>query len=43
MIHESANWVYIAHANQSLVFRSNVKGFRMNPTSRMFFYPIAIE
>jgi peptide/nickel transport system substrate-binding protein len=43
MIHESANWVYIAHANQSLVFRGNVKGFKMNPTSRMFFYPITIE
>ena len=43
MIHESANWVYIAHANQSLVFRANVKGFKMNPTSRMFFYPITIE
>jgi peptide/nickel transport system substrate-binding protein len=43
LIHESANWVYIAHANQSLVFRANVKGFKMNPTSRMFFYPITVE
>jgi peptide/nickel transport system substrate-binding protein len=43
MIHDSANWVYIAHANQSVVFRANVKGFKLNPTSRMFFYPITIE
>jgi ABC-type transport system substrate-binding protein len=43
MIHESANWVYIAHSNQNLVFLKNVKGFKMNPTSRMFFYPVNIE
>ena len=43
MIHESANWVYIAHANQNLVFRKNVKGYVMHPTSRKFFYPCSIE
>jgi peptide/nickel transport system substrate-binding protein len=43
MIHESANWVYIAHANQNLVFRKNVKGYVMHPTSRKFFYPCYIE
>jgi ABC-type transport system substrate-binding protein len=43
MIHESANWVYIAHSNQNLVFRKNVKGYVMHPTSRKFFYPCSIE
>jgi peptide/nickel transport system substrate-binding protein len=43
MIHESANWVYIAHSNQNLVFRSNVYGYVMHPTSRKFFYPVWIE
>jgi len=43
MIHESANWVYIAHSNQNLAFRKNVKGYVMHPTSRKFFYPCSIE
>jgi len=43
MIHESANWVYIAHSNQSLAFRKNVKGYKLHPTSRKFFYPCYIE
>jgi peptide/nickel transport system substrate-binding protein len=43
MIHESANWVYIAHSNQNLVFRSNVYGYVLHPTSRKFFYPVRIE
>jgi peptide/nickel transport system substrate-binding protein len=43
MIHESANWVYLAHANQNLAFRSNVKGYVLHPTSRKFFYPCSIE
>ncbi len=43
MIHESANWVYLAHANQNLAFRSNVKGYILHPTSRKFFYPVRIE
>jgi len=43
MIHESANWVYIAHANQNAAFRKNVKGYRLHPTSRKFFYPCSIE
>jgi ABC-type transport system substrate-binding protein len=42
-IHDDAPFVYLAHANQHLVFRTTVKGFRMNPTERMFFYPVYIE
>ncbi len=42
-IHEDAPFVYLAHANQNLVFRSNIKGYIMNPTSRRFFYPVTIE
>ncbi|HIG99493.1 MAG TPA: ABC transporter substrate-binding protein [Thermoplasmata archaeon] len=43
IIHEDAPFVYLAHANQHLVFRENVKGFLMNPAGRMFFYPVEIE
>ncbi len=43
LIHEDAGWVFLAHANQSAVFRSNVKGFVLHPTSRMFFYPTWLE
>jgi len=43
MIHESANFVYLAHANQNLAFRKNTKGYQMHPTSRKFFYPCYIE
>jgi ABC-type transport system substrate-binding protein len=43
MIHESANYVYLAHANQNAAFRKNVKGYRLHPTSRKFFYPCYIE
>ena len=43
IIHEDAPFVYLAHANQYLVFRSNVKGFIMNPIGRMFFYPVEFE
>ncbi len=42
-IHESANWVYIAHSNQNIVFRSNVEGYTLHPTSRKFFYPVWIK
>jgi len=42
-IHEDAGWVYIAHSNQNIVFRSNVKGYALHPTSRKFFYPVWIE
>jgi len=42
-IHESANWVYIAHANQNVVFRSNVEGYTLHPTSRKFFYTVWIK
>ncbi|DAC72822.1 MAG TPA: ABC transporter substrate-binding protein [Thermoplasmata archaeon] len=43
IIHEDAPFVYLAHANQHMVFRSNVKGYVMNPAGRMFFYPVDIE
>lgn len=43
MIRESANWVYLAHANQNLAFRRGVKGYVMHPTSRKFFYPCSID
>lgn len=43
MIHEDAGWVYLAHSVQSIVFRSNVHGYVLNPTSRKFFYPVWIE
>ncbi|HBY57962.1 MAG TPA: ABC transporter substrate-binding protein [Candidatus Atribacteria bacterium] len=43
MIHEDAGWVYLAHANQNVVFRANVKGYVLHPTSRKFFYPVWIE
>jgi len=43
IIHDDAPFVYLAHANQHLVFRENVKGFLMNPVGRMFFYPVEIE
>ena len=40
LIHEDAPFVYLAHANQNLVFVKNVKGFVLNPTGRYFFYPV---
>jgi peptide/nickel transport system substrate-binding protein len=43
MIHEDAGWVYLAHSLQSMVFRKNVNGFVLNPTSRYFFYPVSVE
>jgi len=43
MIHEDAGWVYLSHAVQNIVFRTNVKGYVLNPTSRKFFYPVSIE
>jgi len=43
MIHEDAGWVYLAHSTQNIVFRTNVKGFVLNPTSRKFFYPVTVE
>ena len=43
MIHEDACWVYIAHSNQSLVFRKNVEGYSLHPTSRRFFYPVHLQ
>jgi peptide/nickel transport system substrate-binding protein len=39
-IHEDAPFVYLAHANQNLVFTKNVQGFALNPTARYFFYPV---
>jgi len=43
MIHEDAGWVYLAHSTQNIVFRTNVKGYVLNPTSRKFFYPVSVE
>jgi len=43
IIHEDAPWVYLAHANQNLVFNVTVHDFVLYPTSRMFFYPVWIE
>jgi ABC-type transport system substrate-binding protein len=43
VIHNDAPFVYLAHANQHLVFRANVKNFIMNPAVRIFFYPVDIE
>ncbi len=42
IIHEDAPFVYLAHANQNLVFTKNVNGFVLNPTARYFFYPVDI-
>ncbi len=42
IIHEDAPFVYLAHANQNLVFAKNVQGFVLNPTARYFFYPVDI-
>jgi ABC-type transport system substrate-binding protein len=43
MVHEDAGWVYLVHSTQNLVFKNNIKGFILNPTSRTFFYPVWIE
>jgi ABC-type transport system substrate-binding protein len=43
IIHDDAPFVYLAHGNQHLVFRSNVKEYRMNPAGRMFFSSVIIE
>jgi ABC-type transport system substrate-binding protein len=40
ILHEDAPFVYLAHANQALVFTKNVDGFVLNPTARYFFYPV---
>ncbi|KKM44223.1 hypothetical protein LCGC14_1561810 [marine sediment metagenome] len=43
LVHEAAPWVYLAHSNQNVVFRKNVQGYALHPTSRKFFYPVWIE
>ncbi len=43
LIHEDAPFVYLAHANLNIVFRSTVKGYVINPTDRRFFYSVDIE
>jgi len=43
MLHEAAPFVYLAHSNQNVVFRKNVQGYVLHPTSRKFFYPVSIE
>jgi peptide/nickel transport system substrate-binding protein len=43
LVHEDAGWVYLAHSNQNVVFRNNVEGYVLHPTSRKFFYPVDIK
>ncbi len=43
LIHEDCPWIFIAHANQMLVFHKSVKGFKLHPTARYFFFPVTIE
>ena len=43
LIHEDVPWIFLAHATQLLVFRNNVHGYKLHPTSRKFFYPVWIE
>ena len=43
MVHEDAGWVYLVHSTQNLVFKNNIKGFVLNPTSRTFFYPVWVD
>jgi len=43
LIHQDAPFVYLAHATQNIVFRSNVKGYTLNPTERKFFYEVDFE
>ncbi|MFQ6088443.1 MAG: ABC transporter substrate-binding protein [Candidatus Methanofastidiosia archaeon] len=43
IIHEDVPWIFLAHATQMLVFRKNVHGYKLHPTSRKFFYPVWIE
>lgn len=40
---DQCSHVFIAHADQNLAFRKEVKGYVIHPTSRKFFYPIEIE
>ncbi len=43
LIHEDASYVYLAHSNQNIAFRNNVRGYKLHPTSRKFFYPVSLE
>ena len=43
IIHEDAGWVYLVHSTQNMVFKNNIKGFVLNPTGRLFFYPVWVE
>jgi len=43
LLHENASHVYLAHANQNIVFRSNVQGYVLHPTGRKFFYNVIIN
>jgi len=43
MVHEDAGWVYLFHFTQNVVFRNNIKGFILSPTSMVFFYPVWVE
>ena len=43
MVHEDAAWVYLVHSTQNMVFKNNIKGFVLHPTSRTFFYPVWVD
>jgi len=43
MIVDEGTHVFVAHADQNLAFKSNVKGFVIHPTDRKFFYPVYKE
>jgi ABC-type transport system substrate-binding protein len=43
MVHEDAALVYLFHFTQNVVFRNNIKGFMLSPTSRLFYYPVWVE
>lgn len=43
LIHADCPWVFIAHANQSMVFHKSVKGFKLHPTASYFFFNVSVE
>ena len=43
IVHEDIPWVPLAHAQQMVVFRSNVKGFVLYPTGDYHFDTVYIE
>ncbi len=43
ILHEECGFITLAHANQMVVLRKNVKGFLLHPTSRIFWYSAYLE